>query len=117
MVHADTSLPAGLVSASVLLCTNRLLSRLYCRSKRLRHLTGGPVLLVHDGQLVEEHLRRAGLTEADVLEALREREQADIHNIRFAVLEMDGEITVVPRPPPGGTQTPETSGGPQQSTR
>src|SRR5690348_18122795 len=59
MVAADTSLPAGLVSASVLLFTNRLLTWTFCRSKRLRHMAGSSaILLVHDGQFVEEHLRR-----------------------------------------------------------
>lgn len=98
MVNADVSLPAGLVCACTLLVCDRLLAAGMLRSKRLRHLvTPGPLLLVHDGRLVEEHLYRAGLTREDVLEALREREEADLSHIRFAVLEADGEITVVPR--------------------
>jgi uncharacterized membrane protein YcaP (DUF421 family) len=97
MVNGNVSLPAGMVCAGVLLLLNRALSALFARSHRLRHLAfGGPVLLIHDGLFVEEHLRRAGLTEADVLEALREREEADVSCIRFAVLETDGTINVVP---------------------
>ena len=97
MVNGNTTLQAGIVCASTLLLLNKLLSALLFRSKRLRHLVvNGPLLLVHDGQFVEEHLRRAGLTRADVMEALREREEADVSNIRFAVMEMDGTINVVP---------------------
>jgi len=97
MVAGDTSLPAGLICATTLLALNRLLTFVLYRSKRLRHLVvGGPVLLVHDGHIVEEHLRRSGLTEADVLEAIREREQGGVEHVRFAVLEPDGEINVVP---------------------
>src|SRR5690242_1635636 len=97
MVHANTSLPAGLVSASTLLVANRGLNGLMLRSRRLRHLVvGGPLLLVQDGHLIEEHLRRRGLTDEDVLQAIREREEAGIENVRFAVLEPDGEIHVVP---------------------
>ncbi|HZT42090.1 MAG TPA: YetF domain-containing protein [Chthonomonadaceae bacterium] len=96
MVAGDVSLPAGLVSAGILLILNRLLTLLVVRSKRLRHLLGiGPVLLVQNGHFLEDHLRRVGLSEADVLEAIREREKADLSDVRFAVMEPDGEINVI----------------------
>jgi uncharacterized membrane protein YcaP (DUF421 family) len=97
MLTADTSLSAGLVSASTLFLANRLLSFLFCRSPRLAHLVAGdPLLLVNKGAFVEEHLRRAGLTHADVLEAIRERGFSGVEKVQFAVLELDGDITVVP---------------------
>ena len=97
MVAGNTTLEAGLVSAATLLAVNRGLAFVLHRSKRLRHLVvGGPVLLVHFGHFVEEHLRRVGLTEADVLEAIHERGEAGIEKVKFAVLEVDGSINVVP---------------------
>lgn len=97
MVAGNTSLPAGLVSAGTLLLTNRLLSVLMLRSQRLRGaVLGGPTLLVHYGRFVEEHLRRAGLTEADVMEGIRERGVESLADVKFAVLEADGAINVVP---------------------
>lgn len=101
MIAGNTSLPAGLASAVTLFLINRLLAALMLRSRRLRRLvTGGPVLLVYNGHILESHLRRVGLTEADVLEAIREREQAGIEAVRFAVFEPDGEINVVPMSAP-----------------
>jgi len=98
MVGASTSLVAGLVAASVLLVSNRLLSTAMVRSKRLRHLViGGPILLVHGGRILGARARRLGFTEADVLEALRERGVADLADVSFAVLEADGRINVVQR--------------------
>lgn len=97
MLTADTSLSAGLVSASTLFLANRLLSFLFCRSRRLAHFVAGdPLLLVSNGRFVEEHLRRAGLTHADVLEAIRERGYSGVEKLQYAVLELDGDITVVP---------------------
>lgn len=97
MVNGDTSLQAGIVCAVSLLLLNRLFGYLLNRSRRLSRLVqGGPLILIHDGHFVEEHLRRAGLTKADVMEALREREQADVAGVRFAVLDIDGAINVVP---------------------
>ena len=97
MVAGDTSLPAGLVSATTLMLGNRALSFLLGRSPWLRHLlVGRPILLVRDGQLLPGHLSRAGLTEADVLGAIRERGYADLKRVRFAVLESDGSVGVIP---------------------
>jgi uncharacterized membrane protein YcaP (DUF421 family) len=97
MIAGDVSLTAGLVSAATLLAADRLLTRAVCRSRRLRHLVvGNPILLVHNGHFIEEHLKRAGLVEADVQEAIRERGYADVGELMFAVLETDGSITAVP---------------------
>jgi uncharacterized membrane protein YcaP (DUF421 family) len=96
MIAGDTSLAAGLVSAATLLVANRLLAFLLCRSRRLRHLVAGePVLLIHNGQFVEEHLKRMGLLESEVLTAIRERGCGGLEEVRFAVLEPDGSINVV----------------------
>ncbi len=101
MVDGNTSLPAGLVSASTLLVCNRLLTLSLRRWKWLQRLViGGPVLLVNDGRFLEKHLRNVGLTEADVLQAIRERGYADLSEVRFAVLEVDGSVGVVPRDAP-----------------
>ena len=98
MVHGDSSLKAGIISAATLFAANTIISRLIRRSKAFRHACGiGPVLLIHDGRYVEEHLKRVGLTHEDVMHALRQREYCDLSNIRFAVLEADGQINVIPR--------------------
>jgi uncharacterized membrane protein YcaP (DUF421 family) len=97
MIAADTSLIAGLLSAATLLAANRLLTLIVCRSRRLRRMVvGNPVLLVHHGHLIEEHLKKAGLVEADVREAIRERGYSGPEELMFAVLEIDGSINAVP---------------------
>src|SRR5580692_612920 len=75
MVNGDTTLQAGLVCATTLLAANRTLAFFVVRSRGLRKLVvGSPTILIHDGKFIEDHLRRAGLTQDDVMEALRERE-------------------------------------------
>jgi len=98
MVDGNVSLPAGLVCAATLFATNRLFSFLSTRSKKFaRFLGGGPVVLAHNGLAVHRSLVRVGLTEDDLLSAIRERGVSDIANVRFAVMEEDGEINVVER--------------------
>ncbi len=97
MVNGDVSLSAGLVCAATLLLCNRSLALLSDRSRKVRGVVvGSPTLLVKDGHFVEEHLRRIGFTHEDVLEGLRERQQDGIENVRLAVLEVDGSISVIP---------------------
>jgi uncharacterized membrane protein YcaP (DUF421 family) len=105
MIHGSTLLRCGLVSATVLLVMNRLLTEGMLRSGKLRNLVGGgPLILVNHGQFIQEHLVQVGLTEADVMEAIRERECGDLADVRICVMEPDGEINVVTQPPaPGKT--------------
>jgi len=101
MIHGNTSLAAGIVSALTLLLTNFALTKIFLKFKRLRHLVGsGPILLVDNGKFVDEHLKQAGFTEADVLQALRGREENNLENVRFAVLETDGTVNVIPMQKP-----------------
>src|SRR5580658_3890614 len=88
MIHGNLTLPAGLTSAATLLVVNKLLTLVFLRSKRLRHLVGGgPILLVHNGKLVFEHCHRVGMSPADVDEACRSRGYDDLTKIKFAILE------------------------------
>jgi uncharacterized membrane protein YcaP (DUF421 family) len=100
MVDGNCSFPAGIVSAGTLLLSNRLFAYLSARSHRFRRLiSGNPVLVISNGHLIEEHLKRAGLTEEDVMQALRERGCCEISEVKFAVVEADGEINVVENDP------------------
>ncbi len=97
MVAGNVSLPAGLLCTSVLLLLDKGFTTALMRSPRLRALVSGqPVVLVYNGEWVYENLKRKGFTRADVLEALREHEQAGIANLQLVVLEVDGSINVIP---------------------
>jgi uncharacterized membrane protein YcaP (DUF421 family) len=96
MVHGSTLLRAGFVSATTLFVANRIISGLVAKSRKLSRICGaGPILLVHNGQFVEEHLKRIGLTHEDVIQAIRAREHEEVSEVRYAVLEPDGEINIV----------------------
>ncbi len=101
MVGPDTSLTGGLLAALALLAIDRTVDRLALTPGRVRTaVIGNPTLLVHEGQLVLDHLRAEGLTEAELLQALREHGVEDLVAVKSAVLEVDGTISVVPRDAP-----------------
>jgi uncharacterized membrane protein YcaP (DUF421 family) len=66
-----------------------------------RALIGEPVVLVTDGKEQERCMKREGIDREELMAALREHGVASIQDVRLAVLEVDGEISVVPKE--GGT--------------
>lgn len=97
MVGPDTSLTGGLVAAAALLVANFATAELRDHIPLLRRVVEGtPTLLIHDGQFVEEHLRREHIDRDEVLMALREHGVNDPSEVHTAVLEVDGSISVVP---------------------
>lgn len=92
----NVTLPAGLASATTLLCANWTVDRLLRRSRRFRHwVCGGCLLLVHGGKPVSDNLRRAGMTEANLLQALRAHGFASARDAEYVVLEPNGETHVL----------------------
>ncbi len=107
MVNGNLSLPAGIVSASTLLLTNRSINLLSRRSNWFRRLVSpGPILLISRGHIIEEHCKRSGLTDEDIREAIRERGCLDVKDVKFAVMEEDGEINIVPESQSGVSTMP-----------
>lgn len=99
MVGADTSLQGGLAAAATLLAVNAGVARLRLRSARVRQLVEGlPIVLVQHGKLVSANLRREGITEDEIVAAVREHgEIGDLEQVELAVLETDGSVSVVPK--------------------
>jgi len=97
MVGPDTSVTGGLIAAGVLILGNYGLAQARERLPWLRRaVEGTPTLLINDGKLVSQHLRQEGLDEDEVLMAIREHGVADVKDVRMAVLETDGSISIVP---------------------
>ncbi len=98
LVGGDNTLAGGLVSALTLLLMNLLCTWLLNRFPRLeRQMVGEPVVFVSDGQPRADVMRREGVTREELFAALREHGITRLDDVRLAVLEVDGDISVVPR--------------------
>ena len=96
MVGPDTSLAGGLVAATVLIAWHRVIDWWRLRSRGFAKLLAGEgIMLIHHGNILETHLRRAGITRDEVVQALREHGVADVKDVLLAVLEPDGAISVI----------------------
>ena len=98
MVGNDTSLVGGIVAAITLLVLNRLLTLAMARSLKLeRFMVGEPMLILNDGHLLADRMRREGVTREQLLAALREHGLEKPDDAHMCVLEVDGTISVVPK--------------------
>jgi len=71
----------------------------YCCMKSIRFrsiLIGKPSIVVQNGQVNQEELRKNRLTLTELTEALRIQGHTDIATIKYAVLEVGGSLSVLP---------------------
>lgn len=97
MVGGDINfLIGGLVAAATLFITNHFLGELFFRSKRLTKLfQGEPLMLIYQGKPIIEHLKKARISNDELEEAIREHGVSHIADVDLAVLERDGNISVL----------------------
>lgn len=97
MVGPDTSLTGGLVAAGTLIGANYLVAVARDRVPWLRRVVeGSPTVLIHDGRFLPEQMRNEHVDAEEVLMALREHGIATPAEVRLAILETDGSISVLP---------------------
>ena len=58
---------------------------------------GEPIILIHEGQIVEPNLRRERLTRGDLEEEARRQQITSLDEVRWAILEDGGTISIIPK--------------------
>jgi uncharacterized membrane protein YcaP (DUF421 family) len=96
MVGPDTSLNGGLVAAASLFFVNFTLKQLLYRNKNFsKFLQGESLLLIYDGKPNVENCKKAEITMEELEAAVREHGARDIQRVDLAILEVDGNISVI----------------------
>jgi uncharacterized membrane protein YcaP (DUF421 family) len=95
----DYSITTALLVITTLILVDRTADYLRWKFKPAdKMLEGMPVVLVHNGEPLTERLSTQHITEDDVLTAAREKQGIyRMGDIRYAVLESSGSISIVPR--------------------
>ncbi len=95
----DGAIPlySGLVPILVVLGMELCLSGLILRSVLIRRFfCGKPVILIDNGKIITENLRRTRVTLDELTGHLRMKDILDIRTVQFAILETDGNLSVFP---------------------
>lgn len=98
LIDDDRSMTNSFLLVVTLLGMNVALSLLKQRSKRFEQLVDGtPLVLVENGRLHRTRLDKDRVDETDILEAARCAHGLErLDQVKYAVLEKNGEISVVP---------------------
>jgi uncharacterized membrane protein YcaP (DUF421 family) len=97
LIGGDNSMTNAVLLVTTLLGTNILMSYMKEWSPALEKvLDGTPVIIVKDGQLQRERMRKERVADADVLEAGRQMHGIQrLDQVEHAVIEKGGKISVI----------------------
>ena len=97
----DVGIPiyAGVVPMVTVLGVELLLSGISMGSIRFRRLLcGKPVILIENGKVIQNNLRRTRVTIDELMGHLREKDVLDLTTVQYAILETNGNLSVFPYP-------------------
>ena len=90
---------SGLVPILTVLAMELVLSGIGMCSVRFRKLLcGKPVILIENGHILQDNLRRTRITLDELTGQLREKEILDLRTVQYAILETNGNLSVFPYP-------------------
>jgi uncharacterized membrane protein YcaP (DUF421 family) len=96
MVGNNTSLEGGVIAASVLFIINYILRKLMFKYEKLSNfLQEKPEILIHNGNLDFKILSKLNITSEELREALREHGVEYFKDVKLAMLEIDGNISII----------------------
>lgn len=96
MVGSNVSLLGGITAAVALFLINFLFKRIMLKSKFIKNLVQDkPEILIHNGKLEFKTLARLGISSDELQEAMREHGVEYYKDVKLAMLEIDGNISVI----------------------
>lgn len=99
MTNTGVPIFNGIIPILGLLAMHLLITVLNMKSVNIRKITcGKPNILVYRGKIDEEALKKERFTVSELQERLRGKEIFNLGDVEFAILETNGEISVVQKP-------------------
>lgn len=99
LIGDDPSLTTAIIAITTLITLDVLLSLVKRHFPVVdRVIEGVPLVIVRQGQLMQDYARRARVDLNDVLMVARESQGlASLDEIEYAILETNGKISIIPR--------------------
>lgn len=86
----------SLVAFSVILY---ILTLVALKNRKARNwISGKPTVVIEDGKILEQNLKKIKLTLDTLNQELREKNVFDIEEVKYAVLELNGKVSVLLKP-------------------
>lgn len=85
----------GVLPILLLLVIQYISSLISLKNKKFRDIVdGNPTLIIKDGQIQQDEMRKQRYNLDDLFQQLRENQVGSIHNVTFAYLEPSGNLSV-----------------------
>lgn len=99
LVGEDFSLTTSLILITTLIGTDLLSSIIKQKWKGFEQVTeGSPLIVAANGKFLPERARKSRVSEEDIIEAARSLHGLErMDQIKYAVLELDGSISIIPK--------------------
>jgi uncharacterized membrane protein YcaP (DUF421 family) len=98
MNAGDNTVGAGFILVITLLLLNGFVGWLTFRSKSAElFVEGKPLILVHDGVVDQKAMCQERITRHELLAAIRQAGATEVEAVRYAILETNGRINVIPK--------------------
>jgi uncharacterized membrane protein YcaP (DUF421 family) len=98
MIGPDNSVLGGFTGAATILIINYCVSYFTLRSKKFeRWVEGTPTPVVFNGEVIEKNLHAEMMSHEDLLAALRRQGVFHLHEVKLAVVEENGVVSVLKR--------------------
>lgn len=112
LLSKTVALAEGVLAFAVLIFLQFVVTWVSVRSPMVRRLVKNePKLLVYDGRFLQDAMKSERITESEVLAAVREGGMGDLQKVGAAVLETDGNVTVISRSEIGSASALESVSG------
>ena len=90
---------SGFVPIVTVLGVELVLSALSMKSVRVRKLLcGKPVILIENGNILQQNLKKTRITLDELTGHLREKDVLNLQTVQYAILETNGNLSVFPYP-------------------
>ena len=90
---------SGVVPILTVLGVELILSAVSLKSSKIRKfLCGKPVILIENGNILQQNLKKTRITLDELTGHLREKDVLDLKAVQYAILETNGNLSVFPYP-------------------
>jgi uncharacterized membrane protein YcaP (DUF421 family) len=95
----DLSLINGVSAIFTLLFLQVLISYLSLKCEWFKNfISGKPSVLIEDGKINEDELKRLRININDLFEQLRIKNAPSLYDVAYAIMESNGDLSVIPKP-------------------
>lgn len=99
MQDSGQPLVSGLIPIAALVMFEIVISALMVKSTKFRKLIcGKPIIVINDGVVQQNEMKRLRMTTEDLCEQLRQKDVFSIQDVAYAIVETNGKMSVIKKP-------------------